>query len=42
MLRSSAKAKCRARALLTCELIWLKQLLKELKFEESSQNAHCM
>ena len=30
--RSSAEAEYRAMALATCELIWLKQLLQELKF----------
>ncbi|XP_073226952.1 secreted RxLR effector protein 161-like [Cicer arietinum] len=34
--RSSAEAEYRAMALVTCELIWLKQLLKELQFEETS------
>jgi len=33
--RSSAEAEYRAMALVTCELIWLKQLLKELQFEEA-------
>ena len=32
MVRSSAKAKYQAMALATCELIWLKQLLQELRF----------
>ena len=35
--RSSAEAEYRAMALATCELIWLKQLLEELKFCETSQ-----
>ncbi|KAL1291116.1 hypothetical protein AAHE18_20G178400 [Arachis hypogaea] len=35
--RSSAEAEYRAMALATCELIWLKQLVKELKFCESSK-----
>lgn len=35
--RSSAEAEYRAMALVTCELIWLKQLLKELQFEEATQ-----
>ena len=35
--RSSAEAEYRAMALATCELIWLKQLLKELKFGEVTQ-----
>ena len=30
--RSSAEAKYRAMVLATCELIWLKQLLQELRF----------
>ena len=34
--RSSAEAEYRAMALVTCELIWLKQLLKELQFENES------
>ncbi|XP_058764751.1 uncharacterized mitochondrial protein AtMg00810-like [Vicia villosa] len=33
--RSSAVAEYRAMAMATCELIWLKQLLKELQIEES-------
>ncbi|KAK2395080.1 hypothetical protein QL285_056846 [Trifolium repens] len=33
--RSSAEAEYGAMALLTCELIWLKQLLKELRFENA-------
>jgi len=35
--RSSAEAEYRAMALATCELIWLKQLLQELKFCATSQ-----
>ena len=35
--RSSAEAEYRAMALVICELIWLKQLLKELQFEEATQ-----
>nr|XP_025702512.1 uncharacterized protein LOC112803216 [Arachis hypogaea] len=35
--RSSAEAEYRAMALATCELIWLKQLVKELKFCEPSK-----
>jgi len=35
--RSSAEAEYKAMASVTCELIWLKQLLKELKFEEDIQ-----
>ena len=35
--RSSAEAEYRAMALATCELIWLKQLLQELKFCEIPQ-----
>jgi len=34
--RSSAEAKCQAMANATCELIWFKQLLQELKFCEMS------
>ena len=34
MVRSSAKAEYRAMALATCEHIWLKQLLQELRFEK--------
>ncbi|XP_015164109.1 uncharacterized mitochondrial protein AtMg00810-like [Solanum tuberosum] len=32
--RSSAKAECRAMAVATCELVLIKQLLRELKFGE--------
>ena len=35
--KSSAKAKYRAMALATCELIWLKQLLQELRFGKDEQ-----
>ena len=35
--RSSAEAEYRAMALVTCELIWLKQLLQELKFGNDKQ-----
>ena len=35
--RSSAEAEYRAMASATCELIWLKQLLKELQFGELNQ-----
>jgi len=35
--RSSAEAEYRAMASATCELIWLKQLLKELQFGEVTQ-----
>ena len=37
MARSSAEAKYRAMTLATCELIWLKQLLQELKFGKDGQ-----
>jgi len=37
MARSSAEAEYRAMALDACELIWLKQLLKELQFGEATQ-----
>jgi len=37
VVRSSAKAEYRAMALPACELIWLKQLLKELQFGEVTQ-----
>ena len=33
--RSSTEAEYRAMAMATCELIWLKQLLKELQIEEA-------
>ena len=35
--RSSAEAEYRAMALATCELIWLKQLLQELRFGNDGQ-----
>nr|XP_009780762.1 PREDICTED: uncharacterized protein LOC104229761 [Nicotiana sylvestris] len=35
--RSSAEAEYRAMAMATCELVWVKQLLKELKFGEISR-----
>ena len=35
--RSSAEAKHRAMTLATCELIWLKQLLQELRFGKDGQ-----
>ena len=35
--RSSAEAEYRAMAMATCELVWVKQLLKELKFGEISK-----
>ena len=35
--RSGAKAKYRAMALATCELIWLKQLFQELRFGNDGQ-----
>ncbi|RVX16320.1 Retrovirus-related Pol polyprotein from transposon RE1 [Vitis vinifera] len=37
VVRSSAEAKYRAMALATCELIWLKHLLRELKFGKDEQ-----
>ena len=37
MARSNAEAKYQAMALGTCELIWLKQLLQELRFEKNDQ-----
>ena len=35
--RSSAEAEYRAMALATCELIWLKHLLRELRFGKDEQ-----
>jgi len=35
--KSSAEAKYKAMVLATCEIIWLKQLLKELQFGEVTQ-----
>ena len=37
MARSSAEAEYRVMALATCELIWLKQLLQELRFGKDGQ-----
>ena len=37
MVRSSVEANYRAMALETCELIWLKQLLHELRFGKDEQ-----
>ena len=37
MARSSAETEYRAMAVATCELIWLKQLLQELRFEKDRQ-----
>ena len=37
MGRSSAEAEYRVMALVTCELIWLKQILQELRFENDEQ-----
>ena len=37
MVRSNAEAEYRAMALATCELIWLKQLLQELRFGKDEQ-----
>lgn len=38
---SSAETKYRAMAAATCELIWIKQLLRELKFGEVDQMELC-
>ena len=35
--RSSAEAEYRVMALATCELIWLKHLLQELRFRKDEQ-----
>ena len=37
MAKSSAEAKYRAMTLVTCEFIWLKQLLQELRFGKDEQ-----
>ena len=37
MARSSAKVEYQAMVLATCELIWLKQLLQELRFRKNGQ-----
>ena len=37
VVRSSAKAEYRAMALTTCKLIWIKQLIQELRFEKDDQ-----
>ena len=39
--RSSAEAEYRAMAVATCELIWIKQLLQELKFGNTQQMKLC-
>ena len=39
VVRSSAKVKYQAMALATCELIWVKQLLQELRFGKDGQMA---
>jgi hypothetical protein len=39
--RSSAEAEYRAMAVATCELIWIKQLLLELKFGDTQQMKLC-
>ena len=38
---SSAVAEYRAMAVATCELIWIKQLLQELKFGNTQQMKLC-
>ncbi|RVW30164.1 Retrovirus-related Pol polyprotein from transposon TNT 1-94 [Vitis vinifera] len=40
VVRSSAEAEYRAMALATCELIWLKHLLRELRFGKDEHEAH--
>ena len=37
MARSSTEAEYRTMALATCELIWLRQLLQELRFGKNEQ-----
>jgi len=37
MTRSSAEAEYRTIVLVTCELVWFKQLLKELQFGDDTQ-----
>ena len=37
MAKSNAKAEYRAMTLATCELIWLRQLLQELRFRKDEQ-----
>ena len=37
IVRSSAEAKYQAMVLATCELIWLKQLLQDLRFGKDEQ-----
>ena len=37
MVRSSSESKYRAMTLATCELIWFKQLLQELRFGKDEQ-----
>ena len=39
--RSSAEAEYRAMAVATCEFIWIKQLLLELKFRNTQQMKLC-
>ena len=42
MTKSSAEAEYRAMVLATCELIWLKQLLQELRFEKDEEMRLCV
>lgn len=41
VVKSSAEAEYRAMVVATCELIWIKQLLHELKFEYTQQMKLC-
>lgn len=41
MVRSNAEAEYKTMTLVICEIIWLKQLLKEPKFESFQMHVVC-